>query len=67
MSVNKHMTEEESGNSTVTVLGPVAAASRNSARKAPGTRVGTIEDWRAGDTKEAGEKSGRGKSLRDGR
>lgn len=41
------------------------AASRK--QKAPGTRVGTAEDWRSGDTKGTREKSGRGKALRDGR
>jgi hypothetical protein len=66
MSVSKHTTQEELGNSKLQVRGPEAAASRNSQRKAPGTRVGTIEDWRGGDTKGVGEKSPRGKSLRDG-
>lgn len=67
MSVSKNTKQRELGNSTMTVRGPVAAASRKSDRKVPGTRGGTIEDWRAGGTKKAGEKSERGKRLRDGR
>jgi hypothetical protein len=41
----------------------VEIAFRKPARKAPGTRVGALEDWRAGSIK-----SGRcGNTLRDGR
>jgi len=67
MSVSKDTKQQELGNSTLKVRGRVAAASRNSDRKVPGTRAGTLEDWRAGGTKKAGEKSERGKGLRDGR
>lgn len=39
----------------------------NSFRKAPGTRLGTLQDWRGGSGK-SGELSGRhGHTLRDGR
>jgi len=39
------------------------SASRKPARKAPGTRIGSLEDWRGGSIK-----SGRrGNALRDGR
>lgn len=67
MSVSKDTKQQELGSSTMKVRGLVAAASRNSNRKVPGTRAGTIEDWRAGGTKKTGEKSERGKRLRDGR
>jgi len=37
------------------------------ARKAPGTRMGTLEDWRGG-VNNSGKTSGRhGQSIRDGR
>ena len=39
---------------------------RNSHSKAPGMRVGTIEDWREGSQK-SGKNSGLGKTIRDGR
>ena len=64
MSVSKHTNQEESGKSAMKVRGPEA---RNSDRKVPGTRAGTVEDWRAGGTKKTGEKSARGDRLRDGR
>jgi hypothetical protein len=62
MSASKETKQREFGK----MRGPAATASRKSDRKLPGTRAGTIEDWRAGGTKKAGEKSGRGKGLRDG-
>jgi hypothetical protein len=41
----------------------IESALRKPARKAPGTRVGSLEDWREGSIK-----SGRrGNTLRDGR
>jgi hypothetical protein len=40
---------------------------RRSTRKTPGTRVGTLEDWRSAD-KNGGKISGRhGCAIRDGR
>jgi hypothetical protein len=40
---------------------------RASCRKAPGTRIGLMTDWREGSTK-SGKLSGRyGRSLRDGK
>lgn len=43
------------------------SSSHTSGRKAPGTRVGVLFDWREGSTK-LGKPSGRyGRSLRDGR
>lgn len=45
----------------------LTAASTKSGRKAPGTRLGMLEDWR-GDSKKSGKTSvGIGKSFRDGR
>lgn len=35
--------------------------------KAAGTRMGVLDDWREGGGKRTGEKTGLGKSLRDGR
>jgi hypothetical protein len=66
MSVNRSTKQQQLDESSE-VRGPIAAASRKSVRKMPGTRAGTIEDWRAGDAKRAGESSRRGKRLRDGR
>jgi hypothetical protein len=67
MSVSKNTNQLKCENSTIKVRGPFAAASRTSDRKVPGTRAGTIQDWRASGTKKAGEKSERSKRLRDGR
>jgi hypothetical protein len=67
MSVIRDTKQQELENSSREVAGPVAAASRKSDRKVPGTRVGTIEDWRGGDTKGTRETSPCGKGLRDGR
>jgi hypothetical protein len=42
-------------------------AQRSTGRKAPGTRIGLMMDWREGSTK-SGRLSGRyGRSLRDGK
>jgi hypothetical protein len=38
-----------------------------SGRKAPGTRVGTLRDWREGSTRSGKTSAGIGKTLRDGR
>ena len=38
-----------------------------SVRKAPGTRLGTLEDWREGSTKSGKPKGRHGQSIRDGR
>lgn len=64
---SKNMKQQELGNSTTEVRGPIEAASRKTGTKKPATRVGTLEDWRVGG-KRTGENSGaRGKRLRDGR
>jgi hypothetical protein len=67
MSVRQNTKQEELGNSSKEVREPIAAARRMYGAKMPGTRAGTAEDWRAGGTKKTGEKSERGKRLRDGR
>ena len=55
MPVNKNVQQQE------------MERSRKSSRKAPGTRFGTVEDWREGSNK-TGKISGRhGHTLRDGR
>jgi hypothetical protein len=45
---------------------PVAHAARKNGKTA-GTRVGVLDDWRAGGAKGTGKKSALGKQLRDGR
>ena len=45
----------------------VTAALPRSGRKAPGTRAGTLRDWREGSTKSDKTSAGIGKTLRDGR
>lgn len=67
MSVITDTKQQELKNTSKAVRRPVAAASRKSDRKAPGTRVGTVEDWRGGDTNATRETSPRGKTFRDGR
>lgn len=62
MSVNKRTKQQEFGDSTTNSAG--LAASQKSNRKAPGTRAGTIQDWRAAGKK---AESKRGPRLRDGR
>lgn len=43
------------------------AASPKSGRKAPGTRLGMLQDWREGSNKSGRTSVGIGKALRDGR
>jgi len=38
-----------------------------SARKTPGTRLGTLDDWRGGSTKPGKTSSPHGHTIRDGR
>jgi hypothetical protein len=46
---------------------PMASSFRQSVRKAPGTRMGTWQDWREGGSR-SGKTSGRhGHAIRDGR
>jgi hypothetical protein len=67
MSVSKDMKQQAVGDSAMKRGVPVAAAARSFRTKAPGTRAGTIEDWRVGGTKKSAERLGRAKRLRDGR
>jgi hypothetical protein len=45
----------------------LASSVRQPVRKAPGTRMGTWEDWRGGDNKSAKRPGRHGQSVRDGR
>jgi hypothetical protein len=65
MSLSKPRKQQESGSRTVKVR-ENRGASRNTAAKLPGTRAGTLEDWRAAG-KGTGESSAvRRNRLRDG-
>jgi hypothetical protein len=55
------------GNSSAKVYGPSAVATRKSSPKTPGTRAGTLEDWREGSKKSGKNSGGRRNRLRDGR
>lgn len=61
MPVNKNVETPSTGkqNSTATF--------RNSGRKAPGTRLGMLNDWREGSTKSGKVSSRHGHAIRDGR
>lgn len=47
--------------------GRLTAAHPKSGRKAPGTRMGMLQDWREGSIKSGKTSVGIGKTLRDGR
>ena len=42
-------------------------SSRKPIRKAPGTRMGTLEDWRGGNNNSGKTSDRHGQSIRDGR
>ena len=65
MPINKNIEQKET---TATAKRKVTAVSfGKSGRKAPGTRLGMLDDWREGSTK-SGKLSGRhGHTIRDGR
>lgn len=65
MSVGKSK-QQELGNDTKKVRGPISAASRSSNTKKQGTRWGTIEDWREGSQGASDSSAARRKRLRDG-
>lgn len=46
---------------------PPSAALTKSVRKAPGTRLGMLQDWREGSNKSGRTSVGIGKTIRDGR
>lgn len=67
MPVSKNTKPEELLNNTMMARRSAADAARKSDRKTPGTRAGTIEDWREGGGKGSGESSSaRHNRLRDG-
>lgn len=66
MLARQSKNQNQLGTTSINARGPLAAASRKSGTKAPGTRGGTIEDWREGAAKRTG-KSVRRTGLRDGR
>jgi hypothetical protein len=66
MAVNKNVQEQEVGKVPATNRQPVTSSVSRSTYKAPGTRFGTLLDWRAASPK-TGETAGRyGRVLRDG-
>ena len=67
MSVIKSLKRQELGNSTTEVRGPIAVASRHAGAKKPGTRVGTLDDWRLSGKKTDRSATARRERLRDGR
>ena len=66
MPVNKnvHQPMTEKGSTKRETL---PTALRRSGRKAPGTRFGTLADWREGFVNSANASSRYGKAIRDGR
>ena len=62
MSVSK-IKKQQAGNSGKEQNAAAAVRSRT---KMPGTRVGTLNDWRGGSAKGGSERSQHGKRLRDG-
>ncbi len=66
MPSNQNTKPGEFGNNSTKTRRPAHAA-RTSNRKAPGTRVGTLDDWREGGAKGRSEaSSARRNRLRDG-
>jgi len=66
MPVTKNFKQQVLENRLKGLTGTTAKAAGKRA-KAPGTRWGVLDDWREGGVKGAGEKSGLGQRLRDGR
>ena len=65
MAVKKNLKQQSRDNS-IKELGTIAALSRKSVTKSPGTRVGMLEDWREGGTKSGESSAVRRNRLRDG-
>jgi hypothetical protein len=60
------MPTNENANQQNEVKRNLESSSRKPSRKAPGTRVGTLQDWRGANN--SGKITGRhGQSIRDGR
>ena len=66
MRAVKKSNRQISGKSLAGIKAPTANSVRK-AGKAAGTRMGVLDDWREGGAKRTGEKTGLGKSVRDGR
>ncbi|HXD31529.1 MAG TPA: hypothetical protein VN643_10455 [Pyrinomonadaceae bacterium] len=67
MSVSKNAKKQDPEGGSAKVDEPIIAGFRKSVRKAPGTRAGTLQDWRQGSTKSPGSSGRLGKAIRDGR
>jgi hypothetical protein len=65
MAVKKNLKQQPMDNS-IRERGTIAAPSRKSVTKSPGTRVGMLEDWREGGTKSGESSAVRRNRLRDG-
>jgi len=65
MAVKKSLKQQPLDNS-IKECGTIAALSRKSVTKSPGTRVGVLEDWRTGGTKSGESFAVRRNRLRDG-
>jgi len=65
MSANKNI-KQEAMKSDSSELRPLAGT-RRPVRKAPGTRAGTLQDWREGSNKSEQISPNRRNALRDGR
>jgi hypothetical protein len=65
MSLSK-LRKQESESRTTKVRGQLAVASRNTPTKLPGTRAGTLQDWRASGKGTGESSAGRRNRLRDG-
>lgn len=65
MATSKSMKQEKKKGS-MEALVQFATTGRNSRSKAPGTRAGTLLDWREGSGKSGKTSGGRGNVIRDG-
>ena len=65
MAVKKNLKEQPLDNS-IKERRTIAALSRKSVTKSPGTRVGMLEDWREGGAKSGESYAVRRNRLRDG-
>ena len=61
------MAETKRKKNTRKDLTTARTTANKSVRKAPGTRLGTLEDWREGSTKSGKVKGRHGATIRDGR
>jgi len=65
MAVKKNLKQQPLDNS-IKERGTIAAPSRKSVKKSPGTRVGVLEDWRVAGNKGGESSAVRRNRLRDG-